>query len=228
MTPPSTSGATPARPAGRRLARHGRVAAADGTGAADDRGRARRRPAAPCGAGSGRRSASDPCLRPGAAGTRRLRITVRSRRPRRSCHGSDALAGEDIIERAGERGVAVPDEGPEGADPISDAHDQGAGLRSSPCSIRVPGHPGDVRPPGRYLQDDQHGPPREDDRVHGQEVACQQALRRGAQESPPAGIQAARCGQAAAGAADPPDGRRAEAMAGAGQPAARPAVSPGH
>src|SRR6266516_6201633 len=40
-----------------------------------------------------------------------LRITVRPRRPRRDLHGPNALAGEDIIERRSELGVAVPDDG---------------------------------------------------------------------------------------------------------------------
>src|SRR6266568_3402865 len=37
-------------------------------------------------------------------------ITVRPGRPRRGLHGPYTLAGEDVIERAGELGVAVPDE----------------------------------------------------------------------------------------------------------------------
>ena len=77
-----------------------------------------------------------------------FRITVRPGRPRRSRHEPYALAGEDIIERTGELGVAVPDEEPEGADPISDVHDQGAGLLSSPYAMGVPGHPGGCAPAG--------------------------------------------------------------------------------
>src|SRR5690242_7173216 len=55
-------------------------------------------------------------------------ITVRRRRLRRSLHDPDALAGKDLIEGGRELGVAVPDEEPELADPVSEGHDQIAGL----------------------------------------------------------------------------------------------------
>jgi hypothetical protein len=42
-----------------------------------------------------------------------FRISIRPGHPRRGLHGPYTLAGEDVIERAGELGVAVPDEEPE-------------------------------------------------------------------------------------------------------------------
>ncbi len=68
--------------------------------------------------------------------------------PWRSLHGPYALAGEGLIERAGELGVVVPDEEPERADPAGEVHDQVAGLLGRPCTVWVPGHPGDVHPAG--------------------------------------------------------------------------------
>jgi hypothetical protein len=49
-------------------------------------------------------------------------------RSRRGLHDSCALAGEDVIECAGELSIAVSDEEPEGADPIGDVHDKVADL----------------------------------------------------------------------------------------------------
>src|SRR5215469_5265956 len=49
--------------------------------------------------------------------------------------------GKDLIEHAGELGVAVPDEEPEGVDPIGEVHDQAAGLLGGPGSVRVGGYP---------------------------------------------------------------------------------------
>jgi hypothetical protein len=50
-------------------------------------------------------------------------ITIRPGRPRRGLHDPYTLAGEDVIERAGELGAAVPDEEPERADPADETSD---------------------------------------------------------------------------------------------------------
>lgn len=62
-------------------------------------------------------------------------------RPQRSLHAPYALAGEDVIERGGELGVAVPDEEPELADPAEEVLDQVADLLSSPYSVWIVGPP---------------------------------------------------------------------------------------
>src|SRR5580693_2784325 len=64
-------------------------------------------------------SAPGPC-RPYPA----FRITVRPGRQRRGLDDPYALAGEDLVERAGELGVAVPDKEPELADPGGEVHGQ--------------------------------------------------------------------------------------------------------
>src|SRR5262249_34077737 len=107
--------------------------------------------------------------------------------------------------------------------PAGEVHDQVAGLLGSRGAVGVLCHSEDVQSLGRDLHDEQHVYALEEDRVHGEEVARQQALCLGAQDPPPGGIQAARSGPAASGAEDPPDGRRADAVAEAGQLAVYPA-----
>src|SRR6266704_2703341 len=58
-------------------------------------------------------------------------------RPRRSLHDLHSLAGEDIVEHAGELGVTVPDEEAEGADPVCEVHEQVAGLPRASVSTMV-------------------------------------------------------------------------------------------
>src|SRR6516165_7855842 len=92
--------------------------------------------------------------------------------------------------------------------------------------------PGTGSPPGcvpagsLYLHDEQHIQALEEDRVHGEEVACQQSLRLGAQEPPPRGVQASGSGPDAPGAEDPPDSRLTDLVAKTGQLAMHPAVAP--
>jgi hypothetical protein len=80
--------------------------------------------------------------------------------------------------------------------------------------------------PGRYFHDEQHIQAFQEDRVHGEEVARQQAVRLGAQELSLGGIHTARGGPQASGAEDPADGRRTDVVAEAGHLAVYPAVSP--
>ena len=103
-------------------------------------------------------------------------MAFRPRRPRRDLDDPRALAGEDIIECAGELGIPVPDEEAEGTDPPCEVHNQVAGVPGGPCTVRVGAHFEDVHPPGRYLHDEKHIQPPEEDRVHGEEVTRQQAL----------------------------------------------------
>jgi len=55
-------------------------------------------------------------------------------------------------------------------------------MRYSRHAISAAGINRDMHPPGRYLQDEQHVQPPEEDRVHGEEVTRQQALGLRAQE----------------------------------------------
>jgi hypothetical protein len=70
------------------------------------------------------------------------------------------------------------------------------------------GHAEDVHAPVRDLDDEQYVQAFEEDRVHVEEIAGQQAVGLGAEEGPPGGIDVAR-GWPSSGAQDPPHGGRA-------------------
>jgi hypothetical protein len=145
----------------------------------------------------------------GALGSRgwypTLGIAVRPWRPRWSPDNLDALAGEDLVEGAGELGVAVADEEAERGDLATEIYDVVAGLLCCPCAVRVGGHAEDVHAPVRDLDDERHVQAFEEDRVHVEEIAAQQAVGLGAEEGPPGGIDVAR-GWPSSGAQDPPHG----------------------
>jgi hypothetical protein len=65
-----------------------------------------------------------------------LGVTVCARCPRRNLDGLHALAGEDSIEGAGEPGIPVAEQKAEGADPVTESHDQVAGLLGGPRAVR--------------------------------------------------------------------------------------------
>jgi hypothetical protein len=75
------------------------------------------------------------------------------------------------------------------------------------------GHAADMHVPGRYFHYEQHVQASEEDRVGMEEIAGQQSVRLNAEERPPGAVVAA--GRwPVCGAKDPPDGRRAELVAG--------------
>jgi len=86
-------------------------------------------------------------------------------------------------------------------------------------------HREDVHPPDLYLHDEQHIRVFEEDRVHGEELARQQAPCLGAQEPPPGGVQAAQGEPVAAGAEHPSHGRLTELVAETGRLAVHPTAS---
>jgi hypothetical protein len=94
-----------------------------------------------------------------------LGVTVRPGRPRRGLHDVHARGGEDLVEDAGELGVAVADQEPERADIVFEVHEQGAGLLGGPGAIWVGGHAQDVDVPGRDLHDKQHMQTPQEDRA---------------------------------------------------------------
>ena len=113
-----------------------------------------------------------------------LGVTVRARRLRRGLDHCHAFAGEDLVEDAGELGVAVPDQEAEGADPAAEVYEQVARLLGGPRAVWVGGHSEDVHVPGPHLHDEQHVQAPEEDRVHMKEIAGQQAISLRAQERP--------------------------------------------
>jgi hypothetical protein len=156
-----------------------------------------------------------------------LGVTVRAWGPRRGLDRRQVLACEDLAEGAGELGVAVPDEEAGGADPVSDIHEQVAGLLGCLCAAGVGGHAEDVHTPGSHFHDKQYVQALEEDRVHVQEIAGQQAVSLSVQERPPGGVHTAGSRPVAPGPQDPPDRRLAEVVTEPGQFAMHPAISPG-
>ena len=155
-----------------------------------------------------------------------LGITVRARGARRDLDHRHALASEDRVEDAGELGIAVPDQETEGADPVTEVHEQVAGLLGSPRAVRVSGHAEDVHVPGAHLHDEQHIRAPEEDRVDMKEIAGQQAISLCAQKRPPGGVRVPRNRPAPPGAQDPPHRRRTDAMTEPAQLTMHPAVAP--
>jgi hypothetical protein len=84
-------------------------------------------------------------------------MTVRPRRSRWSLDNLDVLSREHGVKRAGELGVAVPDQEPEAADPIAEVQEEVTGLLGGPLGRWVGGDTEDVHPSGGDLHHDQHG-----------------------------------------------------------------------
>ena len=131
-----------------------------------------------------------------------------------------------VLPNGGELGVTVPDEKSERTDPVTKIHQQVPRLLRRPRAVRVPGHTEDVHPPGRHLHDEQDIQALEEDRIDGEEVTRQQALRLDAEELSPGRIHAARSGPVPPGAQDPPDRRVADLVAEPGQFAVYAPISP--
>jgi hypothetical protein len=123
-----------------------------------------------------------------------------------------AVAGEDLVEDAGELGVAVPDQEAKGADPAAEVYEQVARLLGGPRVVCVGDHPEDVHVPGPHLHDEQHVQAPEEDRVDVEEITGQQAFGLRAQECPPRRVHPPRDRSPPPGAQDPPHGRRADAV----------------
>jgi hypothetical protein len=112
---------------------------------------------------------------------------VRARRLRWPLDDLDALGGEDGVECGSEQGVSVADEEPQGLDSFTQVEQEVAGLLSYPFPGRVGGHPGQVHPPVGHLHDDKDVQAPQQHRLHGEEVAADDAAGLGGQELPPAG-----------------------------------------
>src|SRR4029077_2085676 len=114
-----------------------------------------------------------------------LGIPVRAWGPRRDPDRSHARGGEDGVEDTGELGVTVPDQEAEAAGPVTEIHEQVAGLLGSPRTLRRGSRTQDVHPPGYHLHDEQHIEAPEEDGADMEEIAGQQAIGLSTQERPP-------------------------------------------
>jgi hypothetical protein len=103
----------------------------------------------------------DPALR-GGVGVGRLH--------RRDQH-LGALGAEHVVEGPREFRVAVAQHNAQLSASFAQHHQQVAGLLGDPQTVGGGGHPGQVDPPGVQLDEEQHIPPPQPDRVDGEEVA---------------------------------------------------------
>ena len=109
-----------------------------------------------------------------------VRIAVRPRRPRRDLDHGNAFGAEDGIEGSGECGVPVADQEAQGADLVTEVHQQVAGSLGGPRRGRVRGHAEQVDPPGMDFHHEQNVEAAQRDGVEGEEsvasspVACVQ------------------------------------------------------
>jgi hypothetical protein len=85
-----------------------------------------------------------------------FRIAVRLRHTGRDLDHGDAFGAEDGVERGGELGVPIADQEAEGADLITEVHQQGAGNLGGPGGGGVNGHAEEMHPAGADLHDEQH------------------------------------------------------------------------
>jgi len=137
---------------------------------------------------------------------------IRPRRPRRDVDDPHALAGGDVIERAGELAVPVPDEEAGETDPPGEVRDQVAGLPGGPCTVRVALAPRMcTRRIAASTRASTYSRLRKP--VSAVRKSRRQVLGLGAQERPPGGVQAARSGPVPPGAEDPLAGRLAHLVA---------------
>jgi hypothetical protein len=137
-----------------------------------------------------------------------LGIGVRSRAARRDLHHLDPGTGQHSVEHLGELPGPVPDQEPEPAGALSQAHQQVPGLLHGPRAIRVRAHTQDMDMAGADLDHEEHVDPAQGHRtVDMEEIAGQHRGRLRAQELPPRRAAALRRGRDPQPFQDPPHRR---------------------
>src|SRR3954447_13941662 len=123
---------------------------------------------------------------------------------------------------------AVADEEPELGDMLAEVHDEVTGLLGGPGPVRMFGDAQNVQVAVADLEGNQHvDPPQRERAVDVEEVDREHAGGLGAQELPPAGIgMTQRRWWDPAALEDPPDHRRADAVAELEQLALQPHIAP--
>jgi len=102
---------------------------------------------------------------------------VRLRRPHRRPDDLDAFAGEDRVEVARERAIAIADQEAKRSSSLLERPGELARLLGDPWSGRVGGAAGEVDAPATQLDEEEHVQPLQRDRLDGEEVDCEHALR---------------------------------------------------
>jgi hypothetical protein len=102
---------------------------------------------------------------------------IRLRRSHRRLDDPDAFAGEDGVEVAGELAVAVADQKAKRSRSLVERPGELARLLGDPWSGRVGGAAGEVDAPATQLDEEEHVQPLQRDRLDGEEVDREHALR---------------------------------------------------
>ncbi|MBB4787067.1 hypothetical protein [Streptomyces rapamycinicus] len=133
---------------------------------------------------------------------------------------------EDGVEAVGEVGAAVPDEEADRLCAVSEVHEVVPCLLGDPGAGRVPGDAGDVHVSGAVVDEEQHEPAPQEDRVDVEEVGGHDGGGLGFEEGGPGLVGALGCGVDPGLLQDLPDGPGAEFASQAEQFAADPLISP--
>jgi hypothetical protein len=97
-----------------------------------------------------------------------LGVGVGLRRPHRRAQHPDSLGREHRVECGGELGIPIPDQQPELADAVLQAHEQVACLLRHPVAHGMRGHHKYVDSAGSRLEYEQHLQPLQEHGVHGE------------------------------------------------------------
>ncbi|MEV4178971.1 hypothetical protein [Nonomuraea sp. NPDC049709] len=120
-----------------------------------------------------------------AVRTHRSAKCIRARRPRWDLQHVNVVAGEDLIEAAGELRVPILDQEPGRAGTVRQIGEKITGLLGNPCTLRVGGRAEHVHEPGADLHHEEDVQPAQRDGVHREEITSQRARGMGAQEVTP-------------------------------------------
>lgn len=136
-----------------------------------------------------------------------LRHGVRLRSADRCLHHREPFGPEDLVERAGEFRVSIPEK--DGLVLEGTIDGKVPSLLGDPSRVRPAGGAGDVHASGRQLDEEQDVQGLQEHGLHREEVAGQYSPPLCSQELAPGGARAARRGTQAGAAKDAADGARA-------------------
>ncbi len=156
-----------------------------------------------------------------------FRVAVRLGRARRDLDHGDGFGGEHGIKGGGEFAVPVADHQAEGADAVTEVHQQVASGLSGPGRCGMGGDAQEMDPAGVDFHHQQNVKAAQRDGVEGEKVSGQQASGLSAQEGPPPGVGPAGCRAEPRGGQAPPNRGGIDAMPETDEFAADSAVAPG-
>ena len=161
-----------------------------------------------------------------AAAHESLADRVRTGRPDRDLDDTRASAGKDGIEGGGGLGVPIPDQEPDPAAGVVQAHQQVAGLLGHPRPGRMRCDTEDPDPARVVLDHEEHVQPLEGDGLDVEEVAGHDALGLGCQELLPGRARPSRRWVQSRGVEDRPPRRGRDLVAEDGELTVHPAIAP--